>query len=113
MKMKSVVATLALAATVCVPGAMYASPVTAVKSPVHAMFGKPHMVNLNLRNDSKETITVKAGDKEMTIEPGKQTALKLNEGDKIVAVSAGANHAAGDVLVVASNTLNDATIGVK
>lgn len=113
MKFHSVVTTLAMAASICVPTAMHAAPTASVHAPVHAFFGKPHLVSLNLRNDTKESITVKAGDKELTLEPGKPQAVKLAAGEKIVATTATPSHAAGDVLSTIDPMMDQGTLGIK
>jgi hypothetical protein len=110
MKMHSFVATVALAAVVSIPAAMSAST---IKSPVHAFFGKPHKVSFTLRNDSQQTLSIKAGDQEIKIEPGKLAAVKLLEGEKVVTEVACGTHAAGDVVAVAAPQLNDAIVGIK
>jgi hypothetical protein len=113
MKFYSVLTTLAMAATICVPTAMHAAPTASVHAPVHAFFGKPHMVSLSLRNDTKQEITVKAGDKELTLAPGKSQAVKLVAGEKITAVTASENHAAGDLISVVDPMMDQGTIGIK
>jgi hypothetical protein len=110
MKMQSFVATVALATVVSLPAAMSAST---IKSPVHAFFGKPHKVSLTLRNDSQQVLVLKAGDQDITLQPGKNAAVKLLEGDKVVTVAACGTHAAGDVVAIAATQLNDATVGIK
>jgi hypothetical protein len=110
MKMQSFVATIALAAVVSLPTAMSAAT---IKSSVHAFFGKPHKISLTLRNDSQQTLSLKAGDQTFTIEPGKTAAVKLMDGEKVITQAAAGTHAAGDVVVVAEAQINDATVGIK
>jgi hypothetical protein len=109
MKMQSFVATVALAAVVSLPAAMSAST---IKSPVHAFFGKPHKVSITLSNDSQQVLTLKAGDQDVTIQPGKTAAVKLTDGDKVVTEAASGTHAAGEVVAVASAELNDAILHI-
>jgi hypothetical protein len=112
MKIKSLVASIAMVAVVSLPGVVYAAPTTSVHAPVHAFFGKPHKVNFTLRNDSQQPLSVKAGDQDITIQPGKTAAVKLVAGDKVVAQTATTNHPVGDVIVVASDELNDSTLHI-
>lgn len=113
MNIRSVVASFAMVASVCVPGAMYASPTTSVHNPVHAIFSKPQKVTLNLRNDGAQAVTVKAGEQEITLAPGTKQKVKLTAGDRIVAVAATPNHAAGELLSVVDTTMSQATVGIK
>ncbi len=113
MNVRSIVTTLALTAAVCLPGAVYAAPTANLHAPMHAYFGKPHKVSLSLRNDGQQPLTLKAGDQELTIAPGKTAAVKLLEGDKVIAETASPDHALGAVVIVASSSLADATIVIK
>lgn len=74
---------------------------------------KPKMVSFNLRNDSKASIKVKVGDGEMTLAPGKLTAVKLAVGEKIIAENAGPGYASGDVLQVVSPQMSAATVVLR
>lgn len=105
------VATLALA--VSFSGAAFAAPTTAIHAPVHAFFGNGHTVKVTLHNEGQEPLTLKAGTQEWTLQPGKDANVKLNEGDKVIAETASPSHAAGDVILQASNELNGATIRIK
>ena len=58
-------------------------------------------------------MTVKVGDKEMTIAPGKLQTVKLAAGEKIVAVTASANHAVGDLLVTVDPIMDNGSVGLK
>src|ERR1700760_4413024 len=108
MKITSVVATLAMAATVSMP-------VFAARN-VHTANGAPskhNSVHITLANDTQQTISVKAGDQEMKLEPGKSVAVALAAGDKVIAEDAGPTHPSGEVLLVASSNVDQATIHVK
>lgn len=108
MKITSVVATLAMAATISMP-------VFAAKN-VHGANGAPskkNNVHITLANDTQQAISVKAGDQEMKLEPGKSVAVALAAGDKVIAEDAGPTHPSGEVLLVASSNVDQATIHVK
>ena len=113
MKFHTVAATLALVATVSLSSAAFAAPVTSINAPVHAFFGKPQKVSLTLHNDGKESLTVTAGSQELTLKPGEETSVKLVAGDKVIAKTASADHAVGDILVFANSELNGATVRIK
>jgi hypothetical protein len=113
MKFQSVVTTLAMAASICVPSAVFAAPTASVHAPVHAFFGKQHLITVSLRNDTAATITVKAGDKEFALEPGKPQTVKLVAGDKIIATAQCAGHTAGEVLSTIDPVMDQATLGLK
>ena len=77
------------------------------------MYSHVKMVSFNVRNDSKEPIKVKAGDSEVTLEPGKVVPMKLEVGVKIVAEETTPTFAAGTVISVVSTDLADTTIALK
>jgi hypothetical protein len=112
MKFHSVAAaTLALA--VSFSGAAFAAPATSIHAPVHAFFGKSHIVKVTLHNDGQQPLTLKSGDQEWTLQPGKEASVKLTEGDKVIAETASPDHAAGDVVLQAISTLDGATVRIK
>jgi hypothetical protein len=117
MKNRFVVTAMVLGASMGMTGAMYAAPAklatmgTATNS--RAMYGKEKMVSFSLHNGSAEVIKVKAGETEMTLEPGKTMAVKLPTGMQLIAEETSTHYAAGSVLAVVSDTLSDATITLK
>ena len=56
---------------------------------------------------------LKAGAQELTLEPGKTTAIKLGVGEQIVVAEETGNRPAGTVLATVSNNLSDATLSFK
>jgi hypothetical protein len=106
------VGAVVLAVSLAASGSVYASPV-AVRVPVQAKMGKTKMVSMNLRNDTKEPVKVKAGETEMTLEPGKLTPVKLPEGTTIIAQESTASRPAGSVIATVSSQLSDATVALK
>jgi hypothetical protein len=109
MNRRSVVTAMVLGASMLTGEAMYATPV-AVHAPVYAMFGNVKTVKFSLHNNSKEVVKVKAGETELTLQPGKTVDVKLPVGTKIVAQEQTQNYHAGDVLAVASQDLSDSTV---
>ncbi len=103
---------MALVASLFASEAVYAQPAS-FHAPVNAMFSHVKTVSFSMRNDSKESIKVKAGDMEMTLDPGKSHDLKLPVGEKVVAVETSTNYPAGTVLAVANTQLNDTTIVLR
>ena len=105
--------------TMVAAAAMLAGPVAFASQPVsnptlmNVAYSKSKMVSFSLRNDGKDAISVKAGDKELTLQPGKTVSVKLEEGTQLVAVNATPNYAAGSVISVVSNTLSDNTLVLK
>ena len=63
------------------------------------------MISFNLRNDAKSALIVQLGDQQVTIEPGKTSALKAQDGQQIVAVNAAGHVTAGEVLGNVNSTL--------
>lgn len=112
MKKHSVVAAMVVLASMITSEAAFAAP-AAVHAPVHAMFSAPKRVSFSVRNDSKDPIKVKAGATEMTLLPGKTTAVKLTVGETVVAQEATPHYAAGAVLVTVTSELSDATVALN
>jgi hypothetical protein len=109
MNRRSVVTAMVLAASIVLPGSAFAAPAS-VHSPVQAMLGNQKLVSFSLHNATSEPLKVKAGDKEMTLNPGSVTTVKLPAGTKIVTQEATAKYEAGSVLAVVSPELKDATV---
>ena len=61
----------------------------------------------------KDSITVKAGEQDMTLQPGKTVSVKLAEGTQIVATNTTPNYAAGSVISVVSSQLSDNTLVLR
>ena len=105
--------------TMVAAAAMLAGPVAFASQPVsnptlmNVAYSKSKMVSFSLRNDSKDSINVKAGDKDMTLEPGKTVSVKLAEGTQIVATNTTPNYAAGSVISVVSSQLSDNTLVLR
>jgi hypothetical protein len=105
---------MVLAAVLLAGETVYAAPRAALHpSDVQAKVGKQKMVRFQLRNDSKAPIKVKAGDQELTLEPGKPQQVKLPEGTTVVAEETTPDFAAGTVLATVSPNLTDATLALK
>lgn len=106
-----VVGTMVMAVAMLAGQAVLAEP-AAIPTMTRAMY-KTKTVSFNLRNDSKSTLTIQAGDQKITIEPGKVVPVKLEEGTKLVAVTATAKLAQGDVISVVSSAIASATIAIQ
>ena len=104
---------MVLAAALVAGETANASATVALHAPVHAKYGKTKLISFNLRNDSKQPIKVKAGDSELTLEPGKLTNLKLAPGTTVVAQETTPTFAAGSVVATVTPDLKDATIALK
>ena len=113
MKFHNVVAALVLAALASVSGSAYAAPSASLHTNVHAFFGNPHRISLTLENDGSQPLKLKAGAQEWTLQPGKDAKVKVFDGDKIVAETASAGHAAGALIAQATDDLNGATLRIK
>lgn len=74
---------------------------------------KAKMISFNVRNDSKETLVLKVGEQQYTIEPGKTTAFKLAEGPDMMAVSATPHLAAGAVITKVGKQLSGNTLVIS
>ena len=104
---------MVMVASLMASEAVYAQP-AAFHAPVNAMmFSHSKMVSFSVRNDSKTPITLRAGDVEMTLDPGKSHDVKIAVGEKVVAVNTTANYPAGTVLATANTDLSDTTIVLR
>jgi hypothetical protein len=110
MNRRSVVTAMVIAASMLTSEAMYAAPAVAMHSPVLAMFSHEKMVSFSMKNATSAPITVKAGEKEMTVAAGQTVALKLPLGTKVVSVNDTKDHPAGTVVVEVGSQLSDATV---
>ncbi len=103
---------------VCLIAAQAVAPVSAMASPVRTKvpvraFMGTKMVNLNLANNTKETLEVKVGETAMTIAAGQTVKVSAAPGTKIVFASTSPTHAAGTILAQLSTELSGATIHVN
>ena len=112
MNRRSGVGVMVMAASLVSAQAMYAAP-AAVHAPVNAIFAKVKFVKFTLRNDSAAPLKLKAGDTEVTLQPGKTVDVKLTEGQQIVAVETSPNYAAGAVITTVSDQLNGTTLALR
>ena len=71
------------------------------------------MISFTVRNDSKATLVLKAGEQQYTIEPGKTAGLKAAEGSDLVNVSGTEKQAAGSVLTKVGKQLQGNTLAVS
>ena len=81
--------------------------------PVHALFGKSKMIKVNVENKSQTVLTIKAGDQQITVQPGATGSLKVLEGTQITNVNATSSLMAGAVIATAASSLNDSTFTVN
>ena len=77
--------------------------------PVHAM-GKVKPIQFDVQNNTPNVITLKAGDQQFTVEPGKSSTFKVPAGTQLVTVNAMPKHAAGDVIATADMSLSGSTL---
>lgn len=106
--------TMVLAAVLMASGSVYAAPTTALHMPVFAKMGKTkQMVSFHLRNDSKQPLIVKAGNQQMTLEPGKPVDVTLKVGETVTVAKSTPRFPEGMVLTTVSNELKDTTIALQ
>ena len=74
------------------------------------MYSREKVVKFNLHNATDAPIKVMAGDTEVTLPPGKDVAMKLPVGSKIVVEEGTAHFTQGTVLAVVSSELGDSTV---
>ena len=106
-----VASTMVLAGVLLAGESVYAAPINAVDVPVHAKIGKAKgTVNLRVRNESKEPLVVKAGDTEMTLEPGKPVQLSMKVGETITVARGTQSYSEGMVLATINQEMKNSTI---
>lgn len=69
-------------------------------------------ISFQIRNDTKTALTISTGDQEMTVQPGRVIALKLQEGTQVTAVNGTGHIAAGAVLTTVTRDLQGNTLAV-
>ena len=112
MKRRVLMAVFAMA-VVGTSEAMYASSLTAVQVPVHAMFGHDKVVHFGVKNETLSALKLKCGEELVSVEPGQTAKVKLPVGTKVTFVEATGPHAAGELLAEAAGQLNGTTISVR
>lgn len=105
--------TVLLAAVLLAGETVYAAPRIHSDVPGRVKTGKTKLVSFQLRNDSKQPLKVKVGDQELTLVPGKATAVKLASGTTIVAEETTADITAGSVLATVNPAFSNATVALK
>jgi len=112
MKHNFVTGTMVLAAAMMTATAVHAQPPAFSPAAERATL-KNKMVSFSLRNDGDATIGVKAGDEELTLQPGKTLPVKLAEGTQLVATNTTPSYASGSLIVVVSSMLSDNTLVLR
>jgi uncharacterized protein YaiE (UPF0345 family) len=104
---------MVLGASLMASEAAYAMPVYRVSS-VNPTFSNEKIVTFKLKNDTAAAITVKAaGGSELTLAPGQTEKMKLASGTQVVATADSSHYAAGSVITVVSNVLQDSTVTMR
>ena len=70
------------------------------------------MITLSFRNDSAEVLELRAGEKVLTLEPGKTATLRLPLGMQVCLNKATSKHAVGYVVANADSYLDQTTIAL-
>jgi len=104
---------MVLAVALMAGESMFAAPLTALHVPVQAMGKQKEMVTFHLRNDSKDSLIVKAGNQQLTLEPGKPVDVTLKVGDTVTVTKGTHSFPEGTVVATASQDLKDSTIALR
>ena len=107
MNKRIVSAALAIAMSAIAAPTLLAAPVSFPG--VHAKFGTK-MITVVVRNDGKDSLTLKAGEQQIVIAPGQTAKFKVIDGTALTTVNATASHAAGDSIGTANSSLSGATL---
>lgn len=71
------------------------------------------MVHFNVRNDSRQVLTLQAGEQQFTVAAGKTMSVKLAEGTEVITVNGTSKAAPGSVLATVSAMLQNNTLAVS
>ena len=113
MQHRLVTATMAIALSLSVTTHLQAAAFGAFRHGSTEKAASAKTISFNVRNDSKETLVLKSGDQQYTIDPGKIAAFKLAEGAEIVNVTGNSHQAPGTVLTKVSKMLQGNTLAVS
>ncbi len=114
MYRRVITAAMATVLSLSVAGSLQAAPVNPFHhAPATEKAASGKMVSFSVRNDSKATLVLKAGEQQYTIEPGKTAGFKLQEGAELVNVSGTEKQAAGSVLMKVDKQLQGNTLAVS
>ena len=113
MKNKFVVGTVVAAVAMLAGPVAFASQPASKTTLAKTVSSKSKTVSFSLRNDGKDSISVKAGEQDLTLQPGKTVSVKLAEGTQIVATNTTPNYATGAVISVVSSQLTDSTLVLR
>ena len=113
MNRRILTAAMAMSLSLCAAQTVCAAPLFALSPTASDKPVKVKTISFNLRNDSGMILTVQIGTQQITVQPGKSTALKLPEGTQITSVTATAHVAAGSVLTTVNSNLNGNTLAVS
>lgn len=104
---------MVLAVVLMAGESIFAEPLTALHVPVNAMGKQKEMVTFHLRNDSSQTLQVKAGNQQLTLEPGKPVDVTLKIGDTVTVAKGTSKFPEGTVIATASQDIKDSTIALR
>lgn len=71
------------------------------------------LIAFTVRNDSKAALVLQAGDQQYTVQPGKSTSLKLQEGAEVLTVNGTSSRAPGTVLTKVTKELQGNTLAIS
>lgn len=112
MYRRTVIAAMASVLSLSAANTLHAAPFGIFHSTTDKQ-AKTKPVSFNVRNDTKQTLVLQAGEQKFTIEPGKSAALKLDEGAEVLNVSGTSHQAPGTVLTKVTKDLQGNTLAVS
>lgn len=113
MHRRIVAATMASVLSFSVAGSLHAAPPNVFHHTASEGAPAGKVISFSVRNDSKGTLVLKAGEQQYTIEPGKTTQLKVAEGSDLVNVSGTEKQTAGSVLTKVNKQLQGNTLAIS
>ena len=113
MKHRMMAATMALSLSLVGVPALMAAPMRAADTPVTAKQGTGKVINVSLQNTSADSVTVQAGNQQITIAPKTTSKVKVNVGTQLVTVTATPTFSAGTLLTTVGSDLDGGTLMLK
>ncbi len=93
--------------------ALMAAPLNGADTPIAAKQGTGKVISVNLQNTSADSMTVQAGNQQITIAPKTTSKVKVNVGTQLVTVTATPAFSAGTLLTTVGSDLDGGTLTLK
>ncbi len=113
MHRRIIVVAMGTALSFCATRVSHAAPFAPFHHTASDKAATGKLVSFSVRNDSKATLVLQAGEQQYTIESGKTATLKLQEGANLVNVNGTEKQAPGSLVMKVSKQLQGNTLAVS